>query len=344
MFGANAAHTARVPSVAGKLAGQRWRIDNLLAANAPAIGADGSVYIVNIGGADARIVKLVSAFTDAGLPAIEWARGLGGRSRATPAVAANGNVFVTSDKGLTAISSNGAVFFELPVGGDSSPVLGLDGTVYVMDEALHAVDPAGFVRWSYPLGRRVGRKHEAVALDEKGVVYAVRDGLHAVSPSGVRLWRNDAIDGSLAPPPVIYGDEIYVASGLDLVAVSLSTHGIVWRAKVSGGLGASPAVSAGGELYYVCGTALCITQSGNGLGDPEPSRVHIERPLQPAIDGDDRVLVTDGIEESRQVVLVRRQAILASDFSSPNVPVVGISIAADGTVLAGTDSLKAFKP
>ena len=345
MWGANAAHTARAPFVAGKLTSQRWRIDNVNSANAPAIAADGSVFIVNNNGPSAaRILKLGSAFAAEGVPTIDWSRGLVGRSRATPAVASNGNVFVTSEKGLMAIDSGGAVLFELPIGGDSSPVLGMDGTVYVVDDAVHAVDPAGFERWSYPLGPRAGRRHEAVALDETGVVYAVRDGLHAISQAGKRLWRNEKIDGSVAPPPVLARDKIYVGSGPNLVAVSISTHEIVWSTGVTGALRASPGADASGRLHYVCGTKLCI-QGDDGLGDPTPSSVDIEQALQPAIDRDGRVLVPSGRDELRDLVLLGGQAIIASGSVSLITPVVGIAIASNGTVLVATgDSLTALAP
>lgn len=77
-----------------------------------------------------------------------------GPIRSTPAVAADGTVYVTSQDGnLYAVDATGVERWRLPAGGldRAGPVVDAGGVVYVGDTAgeLHAVGPDGVERWRF---------------------------------------------------------------------------------------------------------------------------------------------------------------------------------------------------
>ena len=175
----------------------------------PAIDHDGTAYFVTARGD-------FSAITLKGKQ--PWSKSIGTASRCTPALDASGAVYVTAkDAGLVAMTREGDKRWSVPVGGLSHPVIGPDGSVYVIDAAgVHAVSPSGREKWTYPLGASVGARDEAVAIGADGILYAVRDGLHAISPGGARLWRSDDGD-ALSPPPIVAAGKVFVGSGTKMV-------------------------------------------------------------------------------------------------------------------------------
>src|SRR4051794_36091139 len=77
-----------------------------------------------------------------------WSYSTGGSIASSPALAADGTIYVgSSDGNLYALNTNGTVRWQYPTGGEvrSSPSVAPDGTIYVgsFDQMLHAVNPDG---------------------------------------------------------------------------------------------------------------------------------------------------------------------------------------------------------
>ena len=115
-----------------------------------------------------------------------WSFATGDTVRSSPAVGADGTVYVGSDDNkLYAVTPEGQLKWSFATGMavDSSPAVGADGTVYVGSDShkLYAVTPEGQLKWSFATGDRVYSK-PAVGAD--GTVYVGSDDhkLYAVMP------------------------------------------------------------------------------------------------------------------------------------------------------------------
>jgi outer membrane protein assembly factor BamB len=200
----------------------------------PSIGADGTLYIAGLydpnfyalDPADGR-VKWACRF-----PAASTDPSAGGWPFTSPVVAPDGTIYQTLlyDRHLYAIEpATGKIRWsvELPDpsppgdqdpivpsgGGWSEPVLGPDGTIYVCLDGpyIHAVDPAGTVKWTRPFGEVGGF---TMAVDKTGTVYAASDDgvLYVVAADGSEIARWQ-LDGRPACP-------VIAAEGLLILADS----------------------------------------------------------------------------------------------------------------------------
>lgn len=322
--------TVRASTLSGKLA--RWIIKPGVAPGAgPAVDGEGTAYFVTAPGS-------LFAVTLEGQ--IRWSRPLGGSSRATPALSENGAVYVTArGVGLMAWSREGDALWTVPVGGESSPVIGRDGTVYVVDDAVHAVSPAGQIAWSYPIGAAAS-PGAAVAVGDDGVVYAAGDGLHAVSPAGARLWRS-ADGDALSPPPVVADGTAYVGSASSLVALDAVTGKRRWSWDLAPSrLRASPAVDPDGVVYFGDGPSLHAVNSGDGIGILPTAAVALERPFTALVDGRRAAYAAtyaDGALEFGVVAAFRLGADLGYSWTLDfEQEPIGFAVHSDGTLFFAT--------
>ena len=172
----------------------------------PAIGAGGTIYVGNTGGA-------AYAINPDGTQ--RWAIPRGQSVWTTPAFgegSESGNSFWGSvDLYAFSLDQNGQTRWQTFTPGyvTSSPALGSDGTVYVgsFDHRLYALDPAtGQVRWSFLTD---GHIYSSPALGsgpggETSAIYiGSADGsVYAIDPSGRLLWRYDTGDPIRSSPVV----------------------------------------------------------------------------------------------------------------------------------------------
>jgi outer membrane protein assembly factor BamB len=123
-----------------------------VAGSAPALTADGAtVYACSANG---TVYALSSASG-----AIQWTAEIGPVASASPAIGADGSLYVGSTDGrLYALSPTGAVAWATPLGGTlSTPAIGTDGAVYLTSSnrgvyKMHAlVGATGAIKWSATL-------------------------------------------------------------------------------------------------------------------------------------------------------------------------------------------------
>jgi len=333
MFGGNAGHTHHVTSLGSTFTRRRprWKIDNISPGAAPAVDADGTAYFTTAEG------RLYSVALD-GL--INWNIELGGPSRCTPALAANGAIFVTTASlGLSAWSRQGKRLWSFAAGSNSHPVIAGDGTIYVIDDRVSAISPAGALLWSYPLATASGLGGEAVALGEAGVIYAVRDGLHAINRDGTSLWRAPQGD-SQSPPPVVTDGVVYAGFGTQIVALDGRTGAMRpnWPQELTKRLQAGPAVDGAGLLHFINGTSLAPNAPGGNVVYEERAPIGVTMPT-PAIDGADVVYAARDVGLEGPVVVrdpYRTHGGMDDlDFYSGG-RAVGVAIGKDGTVFVAT--------
>ena len=178
--------------------------------------------------------------------ALKWKFSTGGALYSSPAIGADGTIYVCSDdNNLYAVNPDGTEKWAFSTGGpvDSSPAIGPDGTIYASsdDGILYAVNPDGSLKWTSPgSGGNI-----SPAVDFDGTIYAGQ--LDALNPDGSLKWTFSSVSGSsLAVGP---DGTIYVGGNGDV-------YGIIdpltddWVGYPGGSVYSSPAVDGSGVLYF----------------------------------------------------------------------------------------------
>ncbi len=153
---------------------KRWTISVPYDTGEPTVGDNGIIYLVGN--------KNISAFNPNGTKKWSYKVERGGITT-SPAIAKDGSIYLSTDEGyLYKLNPNGTLKWVLPLGGTggSSPVIGLEGTVYVgmgfggsvnpkyWDGNLYAVNPNGTKKWNISLGF----VFTTPAIGPDGTVYA----------------------------------------------------------------------------------------------------------------------------------------------------------------------------
>ena len=183
--------------------------------NAPAIAADGTLYI--------RIDQgTTSANTEAQLVALD--------------------------------GGSGAVKWRYPFGQEASyaaPSIGADGTIYVAggDGALHAVTPAGVRKWRFATD---GQVYSSPAIDAAGNIYfaSINGTVLSVTSGGVQRWRASAggfVSSSLA---LANGTAYFGSYDRRLYALDMDSGMVRWSYLMNDEVRASsPAVAQDGSVF-----------------------------------------------------------------------------------------------
>lgn len=207
-------------------------------------------------------------------PLLKWRYATGGAVKSSPAVSADGMIYVGSYDGrLYALNANGSLAWRYTTGGPvhSSPAVAADGTIYFGsdDGHLYALNRDGNLKWRYAT---VGSVRSSPAIAADGTVYVGSDCrsedespyLYAIHPDGTFKWRQDL---STTPPrqsgdssPAIATDgTVYVGTPTgELLAVN-PDGSRKWREwMVSSWILSSPAVAADGYIWVGCEYKGCL--------------------------------------------------------------------------------------
>lgn len=196
-----------------------------------------------------------------------WRFETGGDVDSSPAIGADGTVYVGSDDGnLYAVEpETGTEIWRFPAGGEirSSPAVGDDGTIYFGSKnVLYAVNPRGVLKWSFNAGDYIFSS-PAVSNESRVVYVGSSNGsLYAISPTGTLKWQFQTGDKIVSSPAIGYdGIEtvVYVGS-LDrhVYAVAADNGALKWQFETRAEVYGSPAIGADGTVYVgecVTGTA-----------------------------------------------------------------------------------------
>ena len=201
----------------------KWSTDlgQAISYSSPAV--DGTTIYVGTAG---NLLVAVQDQGDAGV--IQWVYQTGGKVFSSPAIGADGTVYVGSDDNhLHAVAADGTPLWTYPTGGDvrSSPAVDAAGTIYVgsKDGYLYAINPDGTLKWKY---RTEGAIWSSPAINCDGTVYigSTDKYLYAInpiqkSPTCVR----GAISGQLWHDADADGEQDVEEDGLEGVTVNLFT-------------------------------------------------------------------------------------------------------------------------
>jgi outer membrane protein assembly factor BamB len=162
---------------------KKWRvyIGNYVSGSSPAVGPDGTVYVAGANG-DWGVSYYLFAINPTGTE--KWAYSVGG---------------------------------GYPCGNNTGPAIGPDGTIYVdytegcdvyggMTRAIHAVYPAGTLKWKYSFPKGTNTFGVAIASDNT-ICITTSESLHAFNPDGTTKWIfAEGVFGSDKSRPSIASD------------------------------------------------------------------------------------------------------------------------------------------
>jgi outer membrane protein assembly factor BamB len=210
---------------------------------APAIGSNGTIYIVDKSGGLFAINKAGQKI---------WTYPLASSSYSSPSIAPDGTIYVIDyDDNLYAIKPTGELLFKYPAEKDINyeAIVGTDGTAYVGSEnSLLAVGLNGEKKWEYALSDAAINRP---SLANDGTIYiACADNhIYAVNANGTLKWNYDT-GGKVTAPITIDADGCIYFGTIDtnkLMSVS-NLGAFIWEYTL--GLGYSqPVIDASGALY-----------------------------------------------------------------------------------------------
>jgi len=218
----------------------------------PVIAPDGSIVVGTTWGETKKPTLAVTAVKPDGT--LKWRFELPwyeDETLATPAIAADGKVFVGTANGLfLCLDANGSEVwrFQAAQAVRSHVLVGSDGNVYVnLDGQLTSFTPTGTLRWRQPIGTNLeGGPTETLS----GTIVVVGDqGVTCFSTSGSQLW-NAPISGTGAPVAVSPNGDVIVGGG-SVVALNAATGAVKWNSGIFAyGTYLSPTTDAQGNVYY----------------------------------------------------------------------------------------------
>jgi outer membrane protein assembly factor BamB len=272
---------------------------------APVLADDGTIYI---GCSNDSIYALNSS------GGIKWRAYAAGTVYATGALAADGTAyFQTEDSMVMGIKPDGSQLGSYPTGGgNSAPVIGVDGTVYVanQDGTVYALDPPlSGPKWTYNLGSAPVIAPPAID-PSRNALYVANDvgQLQAFDLGGSTSWSYNV--GADPSGPVIGPDgSVYIGGGGKLTKLN-SEGEMVWVfVPPLSGVVSTPAVTVDGYLYVLVVSGLkhlalqevdslyAVNPDGTrrwacGLGEGQSDSDH---PLSaPKVDASGLIYVGDG--------------------------------------------------
>ena len=198
-----------------------------------------------------------SQFLGSQTDALKWRWSAGGKVYSSPAVGADGTVYIGSDRGCVVAlrARDGCPIWSFETAGSvySSPALGADGTVYIgsLDGRLYALrGQDGSLKWSYGAGDEI---YGSSAIGADGTVYiGSLDGrLYALrGQDGSLKWSYRAGDEIYGSPAIGADGTVYIGS-LDgrLYALRGQDGSLKWSYRAGGGISSSPAIGADGTVY-----------------------------------------------------------------------------------------------
>ncbi len=241
--------------------------------SSPAIGADGTIYF---GSDDGNLYAVNPNVTTTctlprgqhyACPTQKWAFATGARVFSSPAIGADGTIYVGSTNGnLYAVNPNVTTTCSLPEGQHyicptqkwafatdgalfSSPAIGTDGTIYIgsEDHNLYAVNPDGRQKWKFATGDSVW---SSPTIGTDGTIYfgSNDESLYAVNPDGRKKWAFSTGDRIGFSSPAIGTDgTIYVGSGDNGNLCMVGKAG--WCSTIGDAMLGSPVIGADGTVY-----------------------------------------------------------------------------------------------
>lgn len=190
-------------------------------------------------------------------------RNMGGGVYYSPAIGADGTVYIGVNEALYAFSADGAQRWSIEIGTPSvtgSPAIGADGTIYVgsANGDVHAISPDGAEKpnWPFRASGSDGTAYAATtspAIAADGTVYigTTNGDVHAISPDGAEKpnWPFHTGAAIKSSPAIGMDGTIYIGSD-DGKIYALNPDGSEkWSHETGDRVRSSPAIGVEGTIY-----------------------------------------------------------------------------------------------
>ena len=198
---------------------------------------------------------------------VKWSYTTGGDVHSSPAVGADGTVYVGSTDGLHAIDAAGGNLWTYSIGWavSSSPAIALDGTIYVggQDSQVHAVNPDGTGKWTYSV---VQPFYSSPVIGGDGTVYigGVDYSLYALNPDGTLKWSYATADQIYSSPALGPDGTVYIGSYDDYLYALNPDGTLKWQFHANSDIYSSPAVGPDGTVYIGCNNDYLFAVNPDG--------------------------------------------------------------------------------
>lgn len=226
--------------------------------------------------------------------------------------------------------------FKTDWGGvDSSPAIGLDGTIYVgsRDEYLYAINPDGTKKWEFKTGNTI---YSSPAIGSNGIIYVgcLDSNLYAINTDGSMKWLFNTGGWIRSSPSIDNDGNIYVGcDDSNLYAIN-KYGGLKWKFETDDQIESSPAIGNEGTIYI--GSDDCNLYAINPDGSLQwklESGDAIRS--SPAIGSDGTVYVG-----SDNLYAINPDGSLKWKFDTGEWVGSSPAIGADGTIYIGSDERK----
>jgi outer membrane protein assembly factor BamB len=313
----------------------------------PAVGADGTIYVVHNAvpepGAELVAIAATGATT--------WTVPLGAVPDAAPSIGADGTIYVAWQSPVYAIGPDGSMEWSTDDGIDHfGATIGPDGTVYtggggddLGTGAVYALSPAdGSTLWSMPTGDDIawppavgpdGTVYVSSVLDE--VPFASQ--INALAPDGSVTWQLTTAQRFFTSPLVDANGRVYVGTNpyvqppvLVGSVVAIDPPGTIAWTLQTGEVDVTPSLGADGTVYVASENGLwAVRPDGTPRWHASPG---VQMRSSAAIDADGTAYV--GSEDGSVLAVTASGASLWT-FAGAMGFVLSPAIGADGTVYAG---------
>jgi outer membrane protein assembly factor BamB len=227
----------------------------------PAIGSDGSVYVV----ADKGIVH---AFSPNGRE--KWKYDVGEDSWADVAIDKNDTIYVAC-RALSALNGNGTLRWKTPVAREpiSSVAIGDNGAIYfVRDRKLCAADSDGKIKWERTTS---GHFSFAPVIGSDGTIYVdgheqgtMNGQIRAFMPDGTLKWTSSVNKSIYELAPALGGNVLYFGSSAGNL-YALNSQGVLeWTFKTDRPISSTPAIGEDQTIYFACLDGSFYAVKSNG--------------------------------------------------------------------------------
>lgn len=218
--------------------------------HAPAIGADGTIYVGTKDGLLALNPDGTKQWLFEGY-VIENA----------PAIGSDGTIyFGSTNQGIYAVHPDGTLkwSYYTPDAIGSSPSIGADGVIYVGSEEnmLYALFPDGALKWKLEVGDSYGHIDSSPAIGDDGAIYfgalesSISRYFYAINTDdGTLKWRFQTETSVDASPAIGVDGTIYFGTSDGYLHALGPGGALKWKFKTGDDVDSSPAIGTDGTIY-----------------------------------------------------------------------------------------------